>query len=280
MILQFGIETLEVYSKKHLGDKLLNYNDVLHTKTIELRHGTSFVLRNHLSTELSSYNEIKDRLQELSSQLNTDLYITRIDLSFNTMIDISKNMTYEISKLFMHGIKERSGISSDVARWYRGFELGNITLKNSSTKHFTWYNSKDKTDRGWDSRLEFQFARIPYWKLNQAVKSKLDLIKEYLKFTDKDYDNLSMDIAHQLSDLYLKELNTGAVSSFKDFVIRYEHEFLTNKCFREFFKSHNDINQIQEWKKAYRKINKENKRRGLELVEKKYFKLISKEFQK
>lgn len=132
----------------------------------------------------------------------------------------------------------------------------NFNPKNNNSFEFRIYNkSKEQVGFPYATRIEFRFKRFTQKSIEEN-KKYIKLVIDKLEGLESRIEYVESFMIDRLSNLYHKEKARGIITSFSEFVRKYDYYFYTLNVLKGVYKNVGLKGSYTKWLSKFRTINK------------------------
>lgn len=233
--------------------------------------------------DLSTKAEVEEAIIFLISEIGDMLWTNRIDIT----IDFVGRNIEEMKKMIAVFLETLSLVRGGEMMFKTVKDIvrtGNMKIQKDR-RATTVYNCEDK-DRETDVRLEQKFSDLG--RTEDEFDAKLEkiilAILEELKEVESKFEEMEKLYIGKLSKIYDEDLSEGFITTFTEFVTKYNSVILTRGILEGLYKHSKLKGSFKEWLKKYKKVKTANGvPRKLELLKrsdlKNFVKILKKEYK-
>lgn len=233
--------------------------------------------------DLSTKAEVEEAIVSLVSEIGDILWTNRIDVT----IDFVDRNIEEMKKMIAVFLETLSLVRGGEMMFKTVKDIvrtGNMKIRKDR-RATTVYNCEDK-DRETDVRLEQKFFDLGRTEEEFFVKLKKVIlaILEELEDVESNLEEMETLYIEKLSKIYDEDIEDDTISTFTDFVMKYNSVILTKGILKGLYKHSKLKGNFNEWLKKYRKAKtKSGRPRKIKLIKRsdltKFIKVLRKEYK-
>lgn len=205
---------------------------------------------------INSLKEFKKLLEEVLQELRIvnreDIELKRMDIAIDTSLDFNQNFKFFLMLFDLYTFN-----NAKIDRWYTTnldtLKKNTIIWKNSHYE-VVFYDKKEEShgSHDYNTRMEFRFKRLS----KMDFEKHIDKLTDNLKDLEENIPELEESMANRLIKLWKEEFEQGEVTTFREFVRKYNIYFYTTNIIKLVYKQTGLKGACSKWIERFRESNK------------------------